>query len=353
MKTVSYTEAYKQVLTPKVVSLLTRIHEYKGEQQAFIKEHDESLQSYKRVAQFDHCKYSNKMEDIVTSDQRLSMLLHQQDLPQNEAEAQLLGYSTLLTIIDENQKFISLQPSMLQQLHQDLYQFSHSKGGDYKTVDNVIMEKRADGTSFVRFYPTPSAEVNHAMSASCHAYHQAIKEGYDPLIVIPMFLLDFLCIHPFMDGNGRMSRIITFLLLQQAQYEVMKYVSLDQEIYHQQALYYESLQASSIDWHKQDNDYEPFVSFFLQMVVKTCRTFQDTIVVPKKEFPSNRARIAYLIKDHLGKISKADLMHACPDISQTTMQRCLTTLVKEHKVIQICKGRYAAYVWNHEDDEIL
>lgn len=173
----------------------------------------------------------------------------------------------------------------------------------------------------------------------------------DPLLLIPMFILDFLCIHPFNDGNGRMSRLLMLLLLYRSGYIVGKYISLEKIIENSKESYYEVLKESSYNWHENGNDYEPFVRYTLGIIVSAYREFESRVTLISKINVSKPERIAEIIKGHVGKITKSEIMKLCPDISQTTIQRTLNDLLADSKIIKIGGGRYTSYTWNWEEEK--
>ena len=172
----------------------------------------------------------------------------------------------------------------------------------------------------------------------------------DPLLVIPMFILDFLCIHPFNDGNGRMSRLLTLLLLYRSGYIVGKYISIEKEIERSKETYYETLQQSSYNWHEEKNDYLPFVTYMLGVIAAAYREFINRVQTLTVSNLSKPERIEAIIRDHVGKITKAEIRQKCPDIAQITIQRTLADLIANGRIIKIGGGRYTSYVWNREDE---
>ena len=271
--------------------------------------------------------------------------------PQTRNEQEIAGYRDVLATIHESYEYIPLRPSMILQLHRDLYKFSGmSIGGSYKNSDNVIAETDASGNRFVRFQPVPAWETAEAIDMACQAYDRAVQAGADPLLIIPMFILDFLCIHPFNDGNGRMSRLLTLLLLYRSGYIVGKYISIEKVIEQSKETYYETLQQSSFGWHEGDNDYAPFIRYLLGTIVAAYREFSSRVQVLITSGMSKPDRIRELIKNTLGKITKTEIMEKCPDISQATVQRTLIELQKNNEIIKLSGGRYTAYIWNREND---
>ena len=352
MRNYNYQNTWQKLLTPEIVSLLTKIHEYKGAQTLFIEAKADTLTQLVEIAKIQSTEASNKIEGIYTSDERLKSLVSNKTMPQTRNEQEIAGYRDVLSTIHENHDFIPVKSSMILQLHRDLYKFSgKSIGGSYKNSDNVIAQKDAQGNKFVRFKPVSAWAVSSAMEEICKAFEEILDDGsVDPLLIIPMFILDFLCIHPFNDGNGRMSRLLTLLLLYRAGYIVGKYISIEKMIEESKETYDEALQSSSVNWHENENDYVPFVQYTLGVVVAAYREFSSRVMLLSTSNLSKPDRISELIKNTLGKITKAEIMEKCPDISQVTVQRTLNELAKNGCILKIGGGRYTAYVWNYDKE---
>ena len=352
MRTYDFSKKYGKLLTPDIVALLTQIHEYKGEQALFIEAKSDTLTKLVEIAKIQSTEASNRIEGIYTSDERLKKLVQDKTTPRTRNEQEIAGYRDVLSIIHESFDYIPPKPSVILQLHRDLYKFSGlSYGGHYKTADNVIAETDAQGHKTVRFQPVPAWETPEAMGQLCQAYEEAIGAGeLDPLLLIPMFILDFLCIHPFNDGNGRMSRLLTLLLLYRAGYIVGKYISIEKLIEGSKETYYEALQQSSQGWHKGKNDYAPFVRYTLGIIAAAYREFSSRVQALAASGMSKPDRIREIIKGTLGKITKAEILKQCPDISAITVQRTLIELQKSGDIIKLSGGRYTAYTWNRERD---
>jgi len=348
MRPFDYTEKWEKLLTPEIVGYLTTIHEYKGEQRLIAERHADVLESLVEVAKIQSTESSNKIEGIYTSDDRLKKIVLDKTMPKTRNEREIAGYRDVLNTIHENFPHIPIRDTFILQLHRDLYKFENvSKGGSFKTSDNVIKEEDASGNKFVRFIPLPAWETPEAIINLCTAYNEAINGGKaDPLLLIPMFILDFLCIHPFSDGNGRMSRLLTLLLLYQNDYIVGRYISLEKLIERTKDNYYEALQESSQGWMEDKNNYTPFVKYILGIITAAYREFFDRAQIVEEKKVSKPDRIEELIKNHLGTITKAEIVDATPGISTTTVQRTLTELVKAEKIIKIGNGRYTKYKWN-------
>lgn len=341
---------WQKLLTPDIVALLTQIHEFKGEQNLFIEANSDTLTQLVEIAKIQSTEASNKIEGIYTSDERLKKIVLDKTTPRTRNEQEIAGYRDVLATIHESYEYIPLRPTMILQLHRDLYKFSGMAiGGSYKNSDNVIAETDAKGNRFVRFQPVPAWETAEAIDMACQAYDQAVQAGADPLLMIPMFVLDFLCIHPFNDGNGRMSRLLTLLLLYRSGYIVGKYISIEKVIEQSKETYYETLQQSSAGWHENENDYVPFVRYLLGTIVAAYREFSSRVQLLVTSGMSKPDRIRELIKNTLGKITKTEIMEKFPDISQATVQRTLIELQKNNEIIKLSGGRYTAYIWNREE----
>lgn len=352
MRTYDYNKKWQQLLTPEIVPMLSQIHEFKGEQNLFIEAQSDALTQLVEIAKIQSTEASNKIEGIFTSDERLKKLVTNKTTPRSRNEQEIAGYRDVLSTIHDSYEFIPVRPSIILQLHRDLYKFSgKSIGGAYKNADNVIAEEDNEGNSFVRFQPIPAWETPDSIEALCDAFDDAIaRNEADPLLIIPMFILDFLCIHPFNDGNGRMSRLLTLLLLYRAGYIVGKYISIEKVIETTKDTYYEALQSSSQGWHEEENDYAHFVRYMLGVILSAYRDFSSRVRVLTTSGMSKPDRIREIIKDTLGKITKTEIMQKCPDISQVTVQRTLNDLIKNGDIIKIGGGRYTSYIWNREKE---
>jgi len=352
MREFNFSKEYPTLLTPEIVSLVGKIHEYKGEQALFIEAKADTLTKLVEIAKIQSTEASNKIEGIYTSDERLKKLVQDKTTPHTRNEQEIAGYRDVLATIHDSFDYIPPKSSLILQLHRDLYKFSGaSYGGNYKTVDNVIAETDTQGNKSVRFQPLPAWETPEAMDDLCRAYEEAVGQGeMDPLLLIPMFILDFLCIHPFNDGNGRMSRLLTLLLLYRAGYIVGKYISIEKLIEESKETYYEALQQSSQKWHEEANDYAPFVRYTLGVVAAAYRDFSTRVQALAASDMSKPDRIREIIKGTLGKITKAEIIEQCPDISQITVQRTLADLQKSGEILKLGGGRYTSYIWNREKE---
>jgi len=349
MRSFDYKEEWKKLLTPEIVMYLTRIHEFKGEQTLFIEAKTDTLSQLVDIAKIQSIEASNKIEGIYTSDERLKALVKDSTRPRTRNEREIAGYRDVLNTIHENHDYIPPKPSIILQLHRDLYKFEGMDiGGRYKTSDNIIEEQDAEGNKSVRFRPMPAWETPEAIEKICQSYDEALNsENIDALIIIPMFVLNFLCVHPFNDGNGRISRLLTLLLLYRSGYIVGKYISIEKLIEQTKEIYYESLQLSSAGWHENKNDYEPFVKYMLGVIVAAYRDFSSRVSLLTTQGMSKPDRVKEIIRATLGPITKTEILAKCPDISQVTVQRALADLVDKGDIVKLGGGRYTKYIWNN------
>lgn len=352
MRGLDYKAEYEKILTPEIVAYIGQIHELKAEQNIFLVSHSGEAEQLLELAKIHSTEASNLIEGIVTTKDRLRKLVFDKTTPKTRDEREIAGYRDVLATIHDNHDYIPLTPNMVLQLHGDLYKFSQSPmGGRFKDSNNLIAEELADGTRRVRFKPVSAWETAEAMQALCIAYDEAIRnEEVDPLTLIPMFVLDFLCIHPFNDGNGRMSRLLTLLLLYRSGYVVGKYVSIEKLIADTKETYYEALYDSSVGWHEQENDYGPFVRYMLGVILAAYRYFASQRTLLGDSGLSKPDRVRRMIQGYIGKITKADLMAQFPDISQKTIERALKDLLDSGDIVKVSSGRYAAYVWNWDKE---
>lgn len=346
MRHFDYITSPAKLLTPEIVQMVGSIHEHKGKQELFLEANIDELKTLLEVALIQSTGASNRIEGIFTSDKRLEELVSQKAEPRNRSEQEIAGYREVLATIHESYEYINPRPNIILQLHRDLYSYSQgAAGGCYKNSDNVIAETNAEGHQKARFVPVPAFQTSEAMEELCSRFLEAWEvDRIDKLVLIPMFILDFLCIHPFNDGNGRMSRLLTLLLFYKAGYIVGKYVSMEMLIEKTKETYYEALQASSTGWHEGENSYEPFVKYYLGIMLKAYNEFESRVEHLKHRSLSKPDRIKAVIDNKVGKITKKEIMELCPDISKVTVERTLTDLVKIGHIAKVGAGPSTGYV---------
>lgn len=351
MRTFDYKKRYESLLQPDIVALVAQIHEYKGEQTLFVEAKADTLTRLLEVAKIQSTEASNKIEGIYTSDERLKKIVRDKTMPKTRNEKEIAGYRDVLNTIHQNYDYIPVKSSIFLQLHRDLYKFAGNAGGSFKSSDNVIAQEDEQGNKSIRFQPVPAWETPAYIDAICDAFQDACKDPQcDPLILIPMFILDFLCIHPFNDGNGRMSRLLTLLLLYRAGYIVGMYISIEKLIEQSKETYYETLQESSLHWYEEENDDAPFVRYMLGVIVAAYRDFSSRVQLLVTSGMSKPERVREIVRGSIGKMTRAQIMEKCPDISRVTVERALTDMVKKGEILKIGGGRYTAYVWNRENE---
>ena len=352
MRALNYKTEYPKLLTPEIVSYLAQIHEQKGQRKLMIESKEEALSELLEIAKIQSTESSNRIEGIITTDDRLKKLVKNKTMPRNRSEQEIAGYRDVLSTIHEHFEYLPIRSGIFLQLHRDLYKFSTFAGGAFKNSDNVIAEELPDGTRKVRFEPVPAWETQEAVEALCRAYQDAANDPeLDPLLLIPMFILDFLCIHPFNDGNGRMSRLLTLLLLYRSGFFVGKYVSIEKLIADSRGAYYNALQESSRGWHEGENDYLPFVRYMLGVILAAYREFGRRAEVLINRGLSKPDRVREYIRGTHGKVTKTQILKECPDVSQKTVERALAALLEAGEIIKIGGGRYTSYVWNWEAEK--
>ena len=351
MRTLNYKETYRELLTPEIVSYLAQIHEQKGQQNLFIEAHKDALTELLEIAKIQSTEASNRIEGIITTDDRLKKIVRNKTAPRNRNEREIAGYRDVLATIHENYDFIPVRPNMILQLHRDLYKFNNPGfGGNYKNSDNIIAEEQPDGTKLVCFQPVPAWETPEAIETLCNTFNDAINDpDMDPLLLMPIFILDFLCIHPFNDGNGRMSRLLTLLILYRSGYIVGKYISLEKLIADHKESYYEALQDSDAGWHEEENDYLPFARYMLGVIIAAYKDFSDRVEILITKGLSKPERVREILRSSIRKMTKAEIMAQCPDIGERTVERALASLQESGEIIKIGGGRYTSYIWNRGD----
>ena len=351
MRTLNYKETYRKLLTPEIVSYMAQIHEQKGQQNLFIEAHKDALTELLEIAKIQSTEASNRIEGIITTNDRLKKIVRNKTAPRNRNEREIAGYRDVLATIHENYDFIPVRTNMILQLHRDLYKFNNPGfGGNYKNSDNIIAEEQSDGTKLVRFQPVPAWETPEAIETLCNTFNDAVNDpDMDPLLLMPIFILDFLCIHPFNDGNGRMSRLLTLLILYRSGYIVGKYISLEKLIADNKESYYDALQDSDAGWHEEENDYLPFVRYMLGVIISAYKDFSDRVEILITKGLSKPERVREIIRNSIRKLTKTEIMAQCPDIGERTVERALAALQENGEIIKIGGGRYTSYIWNRGD----
>jgi Fic family protein len=348
MRKFDYTKLPEELMHYQLMNLVSAIHEYKGKQVLFIEAKPDILESMLEIAKIQSTGASNRIEGIYTSDERLDALVKLKAEPRNRSEQEIAGYREVLSLIHENYDHIVPNTNVILQLHRDLYHFSpSSNGGKFKNSDNIIAETNASGERTVRFQPLSAFETPDALDRLTKTFIEAMNDDkYDPLLLIPMFILDFLCIHPFNDGNGRLSRLLTLLVLYRSGYIVGKYLSIETIIENTKESYYEALYDSSIGWQNETNRYFPFVRYCLEVILMAYKEFSSRVELIQNKNLSKPERIRKLFDNTLQRLSKRMILEKCPDISTSTVEVTLASLLKEGYIIKIGAGKNTTYIRN-------
>ena len=302
------------------------------------------------IAKVQSVKSSNAIEGIITSDQRIADIVNRSSAPLNHDEAEIAGYRDALNIIHSNHVNLTFSVKDILLLHETMMGPSGDDlAGQYKQTDNVIVEIDANGNRRVRFRPIPANETKEAMEQLELAYLIACSNSHiNQLLLIPCVILDFLCIHPFRDGNGRMSRLLSLLLLYKNGFDAGKYISFEEQINKYKDLYYDVLQRSSSGWDTNQNDYFPFVQNFITMLYICYKELDQRFAVVQGKRVTKTARIEATVLGSLTPLSKADICAIHPDISPTTVEAVLGKMVREGQIKRIGASRGSKYIRNWE-----
>jgi Fic family protein len=345
----SFLDQYMQkhggvIVNPTVLSLVAAISEYKGKEGLFAHQSPEILKQLQQVATIQSTESSNRIEGITVSNHRLRELLTEKTTPMNRSENEVAAYRSVLSQIHAQALDIPITPNVIRQLHGILYKFSSREGGIYKMNNNAITEKYQDGTEIVRFNPTPAILTEQAMNDLCVSFRDLMETSFPhPLILIGAFILDFLCIHPFRDGNGRMARLLTLLLLYHGGYSVGRFVSLEKIIEETKDSYYSSLNKSSQGWHEGEHNLLPWLEYFLGIVLQAYKEFEARAGIVNDSRGQKAVRIREMVKGMLGSFTAADIQNRCPDISRPTINATLHAMGEEGLIQRVGMGRSAKW----------
>ena len=348
MRSFDYGKLAEKTWDTEILNLLAKIHEYKGRQELLLRQTPARLDRLVQIAKIQSTEASNRIEGIVTTSSRMRQLFSEKTTPRNRDESEIMGYRDVLNTIHESYMFIPIRPSYILQLHRDLFRKSgYSQGGSFKNVQNYINEIRPDGTTFTRFTPLAPYETPEAVERLCTAYEQAAaKETIDAFILIPVFICDFLCIHPFNDGNGRMSRLLTLLLLYRSGCHVGKYISIEKQIEETKDRYYEVLEASSAGWYEERNDPTPFIRYMLRVILACYTELEDRagLLIEQGAGVSAYETVKRYVSGKVGKFTSADVAEYCPRIGRSSVLAALKRLIEEGQIVRYGTGRATFYV---------
>lgn len=345
MRHFNYKELENKTWDNEIINYLSLIHEFKGSQAAYVQAKPDELERLVEIAKVQSTEASNSIEGICTTETRLRQLMSDKTTPINRDEKEIAGYRDALNIVHENFDYIPLTPNYILQLHKVLMSHTDSSfGGSFKNVQNYISATDESGNRYTLFTPLAPYETPEAMQKICDEYNFAIGEGkVDPLLLIPVFIHDFLCAHPFIDGNGRMSRLLTTLLLYRAGYEIGKYISLEAKIAKNKDAYYTALESSQNGWHEGTDDPTAFIKYLLSTVIAAYRDFDDRI---KLVSPSTFDTVKNAVDSKLGKFTKKEILEMCHSLSASTVERHLKKLTTEGYISKLGSGKNTFYAKN-------
>ena len=348
MRVFDYEKLSQSQWDVEVVNLLTKIHEHKGKQELFLKQKPAVLDKLVEIAKVQSVEDSNKIEGIVTTTTRIKELIAHKTTPRNRDEEEILGYRDVLNTIHESYEYIPINSNYILQLHRELYKYSEKGiGGRYKNTQNSIVEQDQKGNVIEIFKPLSPYETPKAIEDICIELNRALdKHEVDSLLLIPILIHDFLCIHPFNDGNGRMSRLLTTLLLYRQGYVIGKYISLESKIEQNKDGYYSSLRKSGLYWHEDQEDVTPFIKYILRTILAAYIDFEERVDYVAEKIPTIEV-VRNAVNKKLGKFTKSDIMELVPSIGKATVENMLKKLVEEGYINRYGKGRSTYYVKNN------
>ena len=328
----------------ELLGYIAAIYKEAGKQELYLKQRPEELEKLVEIAKIQSTEASNAIEGIVTTSTRIRQLVEEKTTPKNRNEQEIAGYRDVLGIIHESFDAIPITQNYILQLHKILYSHINNPiAGRTKNVQNYISATYPDGHTETLFTPLSPFETPDALDRICGEYNRVIGNmELEPLIAIPVFVHDFLCIHPFNDGNGRMSRLLTTLLLYRSGFYVGKYISLEAKIAQHKDLYYDALAASQIGWHEGTDDPVPFIKYLLSTILAAYRDFEDRFaLVETKRSALETVRLA--AQNKIGRFTKQDIRELCPSLSLSSVEGSLRKLVEEGELKREGKGKNTFY----------
>ena len=345
MKRFDYSFLEKGMLPAGLVNVVSAISELRARENQLKENYQNAFTRLESIAKVQSVKGSNAIEGIITTDQRVNEIVNQNSAPLNHNEAEIAGYRDALNLIHENHDKLDIREWDILRLHEVMLSYVPVGGGVYKQSDNVIMEVDAAGRRRVRFAPTPANETAAAMGQLILAFMDA-RSNYsvNQLLLTPCFILDFLCIHPFADGNGRMSRLLSLLLLYRNDFDAGKYISFEEQINKGKWDYYEALRLSSNGWHENTNSYFPFIENFVTTLLYCYKEIDKRFAVVHAKKVNKRGRIEATVLNSLLPLSKQEICYVLPDVSPTTVEAALAAMVRNGMVNKVGSGKNTKYI---------
>lgn len=344
MRTYNYSEIKNQKWDSEILSLIAAIYKEAGKQEMYLKQRPKELEKLVEIAKVQSTEASNAIEGIVTTSTRIRQLVEEKTTPKNRDEQEIAGYRDVLHIIHESFDAIPLTQNYIFQLHKILYShMNNPMAGRTKSVQNYISATYPDGHTETLFTPPAPFETPEALDTICSEYNRVIGNmEIEPLIAIPVFIHDFLCIHPFNDGNGRMSRLLTTLLLYQNGFYVGKYISLEAKIARNKDLYYEALKQSQTGWHEGREDTVPFIKYLLGTILAAYKDFADRFALIETKL-SALETVRRASQEKIGRFTKQDIRELCPSLSISSIEGALRKLVASGELKRDGAGKNTCY----------
>ena len=344
MRAFNYSEIKNQKWDSDILGLVAAIYKEAGKQEMYLKQRPEELEKLVEIAKVQSTEASNAIEGIVTTNTRIKQLVEEKTTPRNRDEQEIAGYRDVLNLIHESFDAIPITQNFILQLHKILYSHMNNPvAGRTKSVQNYISATYPDGHVEILFNPLAPYETPEALDRICEEYNRVIGNmEVEPLIAIPVFIHDFLCIHPFNDGNGRMSRLLTTLLLYRTGFYVGKYISLEAKIAKNKDLYYDALSQAQIGWHEGKEDVVPFIKYLLGTILAAYKDFEERFALVETKLPAlETVRRATMNK--IGRFTKQDIRELCPSLSVSSIEGALRKLVAAGELKREGSGKNICY----------
>lgn len=345
MRTFHYTKIKEEKWDSEILGLIAAIYKFAGKQELYLKQRPDELEKLVEIAKIQSTEASNAIEGIVTTNTRMKQLVEEKTTPKNRNEEEIAGYRDVLNIIHESFDAIPITQNYIMQLHKILCSYMNNPlAGRTKSVQNYISATYPDGHTEVLFTPLDPFKTPDALDRICEEYNRIIGNyEVEPLLAIPIFIHDFLCIHPFNDGNGRMSRLLTTLLLYRSGFYVGKYISLEAKIAKNKDLYYEALRHSQDGWHEGKEDVVPFIKYLLGTILAAYKDFEDRFEIVEEKIPAIEM-VRKAVHNKIGKFNKQDIRELCPSLSISSIEGSLRKLVAEGEIRRESSGKLTYYI---------
>lgn len=344
MRAFNYSEIKEQKWDSEILGLVAAIYKEAGKQELYLKQRPEQLEKLVDIAKVQSTEASNAIEGIVTTNTRIRQIVNEKTTPKNRDEQEIAGYRDALNIIHDSFDAIPITQNYILQLHKIMYSHMNNPlAGRTKTVQNYISATYPDGHTETLFIPLAPYETPEALDRICEEYNRVIGNmELEPLIAIPIFIHDFLCIHPFNDGNGRMSRLLTALLLYRSGFYVGKYISLEAKIAKNKDLYYNSLAKSQTGWHEGNENAVPFIKYILGTILAAYKDFEERMSLVETKLTTTET-VRRASKNKIGRFNKQDIRELCPAISDSSIEGALRKLVATGELKKEGKGKSTCY----------